>query len=352
MPLAQIPLEYFHRLVEQARAEGCNVDALLAELNIAPAEWQNRQVISAFVYGQLYQRVMRETGNEFFGLFSDGKVPLGAFRLMCLSLLSCRDFSQALVRYGEFAEICRGMNSRFLIGSEAGRAVLTLGPIRSVDRQQFARMQAAADPANLVCTMFTSYRFHCWLVGREIPLQSVKLTSGAAQAQFNVDHFCADSVLFDQPYNQLIYPQAALRLPVVQSEDSTMEFLRTAPYHLIVPTQIEVSLADQVRAILNRDVGRNMPSAEAVARQLNVSVPTMRRKLTQQQVTYQVLKDQVRLEAALHYLNCPDLSNNEIGEKLGFDEPSAFFRAFKKWTGRTPGAYRRDLSPESGALRK
>ena len=66
-----------------------------------------------------------------------------------------------------------------------------------------------------------------------------------------------------------------------------------------------------------------------------------------EQTSFQALKDEVRLEAAIHYLSCLDFSNAMVAEKLGFDEPSAFFRAFKKWTGETPGHYRtRFLKPE------
>lgn len=348
MPLAQVPLEYFHRLVEKARAQGCDVDQLLVEAGIDPVTWHQGEALSGFAYGQLYQRITRETGDEFFGMFAGGKVPLGAFRLMCLSLLSCRDFFQALVRSGEFAEICRGMKVRFLVERQDGQAVLSLSGIRSLSAVDFERLQAAADPDNIACTLFASYRFHCWLVGRNIPLEQVSLRCGPERVQIDPAAFNAGCVVFHHSASQLVYPEQALDYPIVQSADSTLEFLRTAPYQLIALDASRVSLADQVRTLLNRDVGRSMSSAEEVASRLNVSVPSLRRKLSQEGASFQSLKDQVRLEAALHYLSCPDLTNAEVSEKLGFDEPSAFFRAFKKWTGETPGNYRRRLSTVSG----
>ncbi len=48
----------------------------------------------------------------------------------------------------------------------------------------------------------------------------------------------------------------------------------------------------------------------------------------------------MRRDTALYFLEQGDLSIHEIAEKLGFSEPSTFHRAFKKWTGITPGAYR------------
>ena len=79
-----------------------------------------------------------------------------------------------------------------------------------------------------------------------------------------------------------------------------------------------------------------------------MSAPTLRRRLKAENVTFQELKDQCRCEAAIAYLSRPDLSINAVATLMGFTDPSAFHRSFKKWTGMPPGEYRqRHLSGES-----
>lgn len=71
-----------------------------------------------------------------------------------------------------------------------------------------------------------------------------------------------------------------------------------------------------------------------------MSPQTLRRRLKDEGTSYQKLKDQLRRDMALFYLDQPDISIQGIAEMLGFAEPSTFHRAFKKWTGMTPGDYR------------
>lgn len=350
MPIAQVPAAYVARLLEKAEHAGCNIDELLASLELTRARIESHGEVSAFTYGKIYQRIMLALNDEWFGMFAGGKVPLGAFRLMCLTLLQAKDFRQAVIRMGEFAEVCRGMEVRFLVEENRDRVSLTLAPVRSSNWEAFRALQGASDPNNILTSLFTSYRFHCWLVAKTVPLLELDLSFSRGATVFDLNDVNAAKVNDEAGYNRLVYPRDILDAPIVQDLNSTLEFVRTAPYHLVTLDANRQALRDKVRALLNRDVGNHMLSSETVAQRLNMSVATLRRKLLQEGTSYQALKDEVRLEAALHYLSCLDLSNAEVAEKLGFDEPSAFFRAFKKWTGQTPGQYRQGLTRPSPAL--
>ena len=99
------------------------------------------------------------------------------------------------------------------------------------------------------------------------------------------------------------------------------------------------NLPSQIRRLLGRDCN-HWPDLEALAHQLNTSPQTLRRHLREQGSSFQELKDQLRRDLAIYHLGRHELPIQDIAEQLGFSEPSAFHRAFKKWTGLTPGAYR------------
>ena len=103
------------------------------------------------------------------------------------------------------------------------------------------------------------------------------------------------------------------------------------------------SLVTRVRAMIGHDFSEGFPSFESISDALHVSAPTLRRRLKREGTTFQQLKDDCRREAACEYLKQPDLSVTAVAVQLGFTDPSAFHRSFKKWTGMTPGAYRESV---------
>lgn len=82
------------------------------------------------------------------------------------------------------------------------------------------------------------------------------------------------------------------------------------------------------------------PTENQVAELLDVAEENLRRYLRKEETSYrQILKD-TREQLAIHYLNQKQLPLTEITYLLGFSDPSNFSRAFKQWTGCTPGEYR------------
>ena len=84
----------------------------------------------------------------------------------------------------------------------------------------------------------------------------------------------------------------------------------------------------------NIQLGR--PDNEAVASTLGLSSRTLRRRLAELGCTFSDLVDEARQELACDALQRPQCSIKEVAYALGFAEPSAFHRAFKRWMGVTP----------------
>lgn len=293
-----------------------------------------RNEISAMEYSRIYQQVLRLLQDATFGVTRSDLTAPGAFRMMCYCIISCRNLGQAIERAAEFYRTFFDEQSQLFAQFSAGHA--SIG---------YCRSDADADlpvAAGDVYGLSLWHRFFGWLCGRPLELTRVDFRGTEPGQVEKYRELFQCPLHFGQPRDVLFFDRACLEWPVVHTEYSLAEFLRTAPYQLLIMDARagNDNVSAQVRAMLGHDFQQGVPGFDTISQALNVSAPTLRRRLRREGTTYQLLKDQARCEAACLALDRPELSIQDIALQSGFTDPSAFHRAFRKWTGQTPGQYR------------
>ncbi len=147
---------------------------------------------------------------------------------------------------------------------------------------------------------------------------------------------------FGQPCSFVAIDARYGALPLVRDEAALKEFLALAPETLFVRYRPSHGTAHLVRLHLSAMKLAVWPDFAELARSLGMSASTLHRRLADEDSNFQMIKDQIRRERAQALLRQGGLSVMAIAEELGFAEPSAFHRAFRKWTGRAPGQFRRE----------
>ena len=99
-------------------------------------------------------------------------------------------------------------------------------------------------------------------------------------------------------------------------------------------------VCDRVQATLIEQLASGAVSADKVAQALHVSTRTLHRQLQGEGTTFKGLLEETRRKLAATYLRDEDISLTEISFMLGFSEPSAFTRAYRRWTGQSPSETR------------
>jgi AraC-like DNA-binding protein len=103
------------------------------------------------------------------------------------------------------------------------------------------------------------------------------------------------------------------------------------------------TFAERVEEILERDLASGEPDLARIARLLGLSERTVRRQLAREERSFRGLWESVRRRRAEALLSAGSVTIDEVAFLTGFAETSAFARAFKRWTGETPGAFRRTV---------
>lgn len=143
-------------------------------------------------------------------------------------------------------------------------------------------------------------------------------------------------VVFGATRNAMLIDKAFLFLKQPPTNRYVFGVLSARAEALLESLESSKTTRGKVESLLIPILHAGDPSVEKIAEKMGLSRPTLYRKLKAEGVTYEKLLDELRHKMALHYLNGRKVSVNETAYLVGFSAPSAFSRAFRRWTGTSP----------------
>ncbi len=255
---------------------------------------------------------------------------LGVFGYLMLQCSTLREVGKCGERFGSLL-------SDVFVGrlfEKDGHAVL-----EQVLAPRFVRLRHPAEWA--ITSGLTMMRT---LTGRALPVLDVCFQHPAPPDVSALTEFFGRTPRFGEPASQLVLPREILDYPIVNANPRLYQYLERHAESLLATLPGEDRLADRLRKKLTEMLRRGAPSQGDVARQFGMSERTLQRRLKEEGVVFQDLLDETRRQLAELYLRERRLAVYEVALLLGYSEPSAFFRAFRRWTGQTPVQYRAALA--------
>ena len=138
----------------------------------------------------------------------------------------------------------------------------------------------------------------------------------------------------------MVLDEAALGLAHPGSDPQLCELLEHHAQQQLRRLPGAEDFSAEVRRVLGATLRRGDARISAVAKELAMSGRSLQRRLNAEGSSFREELDRVRSELAVRLLSEGEADVREVAYLLGFSEPSAFHRAFKRWTGTTPAAYR------------
>jgi AraC-like DNA-binding protein len=271
---------------------------------------------------------MQQLDDEALGWFSR-RLPWGSYGMLVRASLGAPTLGVALKRW------CR--HHRLLTGDIVFR-LEAHGGTASIEVDEHAALGAMREFC-LLTSLRNVHGVACWLVDSRIPLQAVRFPFAAPPHRAVYPLLFPGPVRFDAGPAGFSFDAQYLQLPLRRDERALQAMLQQALKLIVLPYRRDRLLVQRVRELL-RTRAAQLRSGQALAAALNMSLRSLHRQLKDEGASLQALKDEARRDLAAELLRRTRQPLKQVAEAVGFGHEKSFARAFKSWTGLSPGAYR------------
>ncbi|WP_374378857.1 AraC family transcriptional regulator ligand-binding domain-containing protein [Dongia sp.] len=321
-------------LVDFIECQGGDIDSIFGNCGIAPemTAAPNLQLrLSA--YCALFEEAARRTGKDNFGLWFGQQFNPRDLGLWGYASLSSPTLGSALENLVDLFCYQQSFSTMALRRDGHGRMRLEyqiLSPAIVARRQD----------AELSLGQFTNIIREC--CGRNWSPLEIQFEHPRPVDWRQHETAFGAPVFFGCATNAIIFDATLLDRPMPGRDPKLFTMMRNCLESLGSREQLE-SLVDRVRGAVRLRLPDGAPTLEEVAHSLRLSPSAIQRALADAGLGFREAVEVTRFDLSRHYLQQGHLPLSEIALLLGYSELSAFTRAFTRWTGRSPRAYRAGL---------
>ncbi len=327
---ATVSMSWVNTVLAAAVRQGVAREAVLARAGIgvdelAAERWPVDHIT------RLWRAAVQCTQDEGFGLKAGAGVGPASFNVVSYLLQSAPTLRQAFALVQQYQRlISDGGRFQTIAGGEA--CCVVYHPRQ--DTLAFSPHQIEAVLAAVVV-------FARWVTGTALRPQAVQFSQARIGPLAGYREVFQCPVAFEQAFSGVLLANAQLDAPLPQADAQLARAHHEHARARLAALSAQGQLAQALRTWIAAQLQGRPPTRAQAARVLGLSERTLARRMAAEGLSFSGLLDEVRRESALRALTQTRRPLAEIGQALGYAEPSVFNRAVRRWTGQTPGAWRR-----------
>lgn len=286
---------------------------------------------------QCYRNALRISADPRFAYRAGLRFHVSTYGMYGFAILSSTNFRQTM-RFAESYHQLATPTAHISFKENGDRGEWTIVPTPHPD------VDAALYRFIVELQFGVHTSLHRDVMGPSFEARELHVAYGPTDDARNYAEAFGCQVVFGQAENKFVFDAKWLDgAPMLGNEVSYSLALDLCD-QLVEEFQLRVGLVGKVREILLVNLARPT-SFNAVARHLETSTRTLRRKLREENTSFRELVDELRMQMAIKYLRDTDLTVEEIAFSLGFSEAASFRQAFRRWTKGAPIEFRRLAKP-------
>jgi len=330
MPEATVAAGFARSLMELAVSKGASRKALAERSRIAPAELQDQDNRIPFAKYVALMRAGQELCDDpALALHFGERFDLSELSIVGLVGGASESMADAFAQMNRYARLAVdvGLGPDDCYRLERRGSSLWIVDTRRTPNNFPELMESSF--ARMVCT---SRRY---LPGTQI-VKAIHFTHAEPSYRAEYERVFQAPVIFASDKNALLTDDAWLKHKSPSSSRYALGVLSAHAEKLAESLDRSESTKGRVEKLLIPVLHTGDANVETISRQLGLSRQTLFRRLRAESTTFESVLDELRHKLALHYLNKEKVSVGEAAYRVGFSDPAAFSRAFKRWTGTSP----------------
>jgi AraC-like DNA-binding protein len=298
-------------------------------------------MVSMAEYARLFEVARTLSGDPGFALRAGERAPTGARHTLGDLLINCTTMRGAIAQFVTHAALIYEDALWDLVEVD-DRATFSFDHLAVPDDV------AALDAEFCLAHIVGVGRHFAGFAGRDAAPREVHFRHLAPPYAADYEQVFRCPVSFGRPRHEIVFKRALLDVPHLHRDEPVAQLLRKRAEALLAERHSDAHLKQRILDLIKYQPDPEAVDAESLARQLGVGPRTLRRRLASLNLSLFSLIEQARSEIACEALLGPT-PIKAIADRLGFSEVSAFHRAFKRWTGMTPGQYRASQRSQSAS---
>lgn len=328
-----VAIGWVKAIVAAAQHRGAEEPQLLARAGLAslPADPLARLPLDAVV--RLWRAAAELTGDPAFGLRMGQAIQPTSFNVVAYTLVSSNSLRDAIGHLQRFQRLVSD-GARIQLIEQDDMAWLVYHAVEA--SLPFSPLQVEAV---LACTVALGR----WIMGAGFAPQRICIAHAATSPLPVYQEVLGCVPEFGSSFSGVGLPLARLDALLPARNPELCRLHESLARQQLSSLKNSASFTPRVAAVLQQLLAQGMAHKEQVAALMGMSPRTLQQRLADEGSSFVALQDEVRHKLALQYLADPMLSLGQIAVLLNFSDASAFYRAFRRWTGGVPGDYRRTI---------